>query len=133
MADCDELEALRKVKGYIKNLESKVRELEEATNGKDDYIKNLESKVRELEQIATKRQLDIERLEQRDEARGRLVEGLMRTIKIREQTVEDLRGYNKVWRNNWCERVMKKECPLFMEFYSGRMSSETFKKHFQTI
>ena len=91
MADCDELEALRKVKTYIKNLESKVRELEKSTATREQTIKNL------------------------------------------EQTVENLRGYNKIWRNNWCERVMKKECPLFMEFYSGRMSSETFKKHFQSI
>ena len=65
-------DTLRKVKGYIKNLESKVRELEEATKAKDVYNKNLESRVRELE----------------------------KTIKIREQTVEDLNCYNKVWRNN---------------------------------
>ena len=98
-------DTLLKVKGYIKNLESKVRELEEATKAKDVYNKNLELRVQELE----------------------------KTIKIREQTVEDLRGYNKIWRNNWYERVMKNESPLFMEFYSGRMSSETFKKHFETI
>ena len=98
-------DTLRKIKGYIKNLESKVRELEEATKAKDVYNKNLELRVRELE----------------------------KTIKIREQTVEDLKSYNKVWRNNWCERVMKNESPLVMEFYSGRMSPETFKKYFETI
>jgi len=112
MADCDELQALRKVKTYIKNLESKVRELE------------LMATIRE--QTVNRHGQTIKNLEQRDEALGK-------TIKIREQTIEDLRGYNKIWRNNWCERVMKRECPLFMEFYSGRMSSETFKKHFQTI
>ena len=45
MADCDELEALRKVKMYIKNLESKVRELEQSTATREQTIKNLEQTV----------------------------------------------------------------------------------------
>ena len=109
---------------------SKVRSLNKANM---EYMRKLEAKVLELEQNATMRELAIERLEQRDEALRRLAESHRKTIKIREETIEDLRGYNKLWRDNWCERVMKNECPLFMEFYSGRMSPETFKKYFQSI
>jgi hypothetical protein len=87
----------------------KVRSLNKANM---EYMRKLEAKVQELEQNATKHE---------------------KTVKKLERTVEDLIGYNKLWRDNWCERVMKNECPLFMEFYSGRMSPETFKKHFQSI
>lgn len=88
---------------------SKVRSLNKANM---EYMRKLEAKVLELEQNATKHE---------------------KTVKKLERTVEDLIGYNKLWRDNWCERVMKNECPLFMEFYSGRMSPETFKKYFQSI
>jgi hypothetical protein len=108
----------------------KVRSLNKANM---EYMRKLEAKVLELEQNATMRELAIEKLEQTDKALRRLTELHRETIKIREQTIEDIRGYNKLWRDNWCERVMKNECPLFMEFYSGRMSPETFKKYFQSI
>ena len=93
MADCDELEALRKVKGYIKNLESKVRE---------------------LELMAIMREQTVERHGQ--------------TIKTLEQTVENLRGYNKIWRNNWYERVMKEEVPLLNDLYFSKMTVRDFQK-----
>jgi hypothetical protein len=48
MADCDELQALRKVRTYIKNLESKVRELEQSTATREQTIKNLEQTVENL-------------------------------------------------------------------------------------
>jgi hypothetical protein len=75
MADCDELEALRKVKMYIKNLESKVRELEEATKGKDDYIKQYENRILLLEgRLKTPNVPVIEQKKQQYEKRVLLLE-----------------------------------------------------------
>jgi hypothetical protein len=93
MADCDELEALRKVKMYIKNLESKVRE---------------------LELMATIREQTVERHGQ--------------TIKTLEQTVENLRGYNKIWRETWHKRDMRVEVPLLNDLYFKKMTVSDFQK-----
>ena len=103
----------------------KVRSLNKANM---EYMRKLEAKVLELEQNATMRELAIERLEQRDEALRRLAESHRKTIKIREETIEDLRGYNKLWRKNWYERLMKDEVPLLSDLYYSKITVSDFQK-----
>jgi hypothetical protein len=104
---------------------SKVRSLNKANM---EYMRKLEAKVLELEQNATMRELAIERLEQTDKALRRLAESHRKTIKIREETIEDIRGYNKLWRKNWYERVMKEEEPLLNDLYYSRIRVSDFQK-----